>query len=168
MLGLWRRSRARAVGSLANVTDSTIHLRDATPSDAESIAALLAELGHPVNAAAIPSRLVAVSRDGGATLVVVDGDDTLLGLISLARFAALTLEAPNAYITALVTSSAARRRGVGQLLVSAAKEWAAQEGCERLTVTSAERRADAHAFYPACGLPYTGRRFAMPIPPTVR
>jgi hypothetical protein len=32
-----------------------------------------------------------------------------------------------------------------------------------LSVTSAEHRADAHAFYPRCGLPYTGRRFAAPI-----
>jgi hypothetical protein len=32
-------------------------------------------------------------------------------------------------------------------------------------VTSGEQRADAHAFYPACGLAYTGRRFATPIEP---
>jgi hypothetical protein len=28
-----------------------------------------------------------------------------------------------------------------------------------LSVTSAEHRADAHQFYPRCGLPYSGRRF---------
>jgi len=50
-------------------------------------------------------------------------------------------------------SSNSRRRGVGQLLVEAAKRWARDHGCVRLSVTSAERRADAHAFYPACGLP---------------
>jgi GNAT superfamily N-acetyltransferase len=150
------------------MTDSVIRVRDATSADAESISALLAELGHPVDAAAIPSRLAAVSSDGGATLVVVDADDAPIGLMSLARFNALTLGAPNAYITALVTSNAARRRGVGQLLVRAAREWATHHGCERLTVTSAERRADAHAFYPACGLPYTGRRFATPLPLAAR
>jgi hypothetical protein len=32
-----------------------------------------------------------------------------------------------------------------------------------LLVTSAEHRAAAHAFYPACGMPYTGRRFATDI-----
>jgi len=70
---------------------------------------------------------------------------------------------PVAYITALVTASAARRRGVGQLLVGSAKRWATEQGCVRLSVTSAERRADAHAFYVACGMPYTGRRFSTQL-----
>ena len=48
-------------------------------------------------------------------------------------------------------------------LVEAAEGWAVRAGCVRLTVTSAEHRADAHAFYPACGIPYTGRRFARAL-----
>ena len=101
--------------------------------------------------------------DNGAALVAVDDADRPLGVISLSRHVALHAPGPIAYITALVSASAARRRGVGQLLVEAAKMWAAEQGCVRLSVTSAERRADAHAFYPACGLPYTGRRFSMEI-----
>jgi GNAT superfamily N-acetyltransferase len=146
------------------MSDSTIRLRDAAASDADAIAALLAELGHSVPSTEIPSRLVAVREDHGAALVVVDGADRPLGVISLSRHVALHAPGPIAYITALVTASTARRRGVGQLLVEAAKTWAADHGCVRLSVTSAERRADAHAFYPACGLPYTGRRFSMEIP----
>ncbi len=144
--------------------DSSIRLREATNADSDAIATLLAELGHPVVSADVPARLAAVASDDGATLVAVDANDVPLGLICVARFAALHTAGPVAYITALVTASSARRRGVGQLLVTAAREWAARHHCVRLTVTSAERRADAHAFYPACGLPYTGRRFATPIP----
>ena len=99
----------------------------------------------------------------GAALVAVDARDRPLGLVSLSRHVSLHAPGPIAYITALVTASTARRRGVGQLLVDAAKDWATAHGCVRLSVTSAERRADAHAFYPACGLPYTGRRFSMDI-----
>ena len=106
-------------------------------------------------------RLAAVRSEGGAVLLAVDAADSPLGLISLARQAVVHEPGPVGYITALVISSTARRRGVGQRLVEAAKDWARAEGCVRLTVTSAERRADAHAFYPACGLPYTGRRFAV-------
>jgi GNAT superfamily N-acetyltransferase len=145
------------------MSDSTIRLRDAVASDADAIAALLTELGHPVASAEIPSRLATVRDDHGAALVAVDNADRPLGLISLSRHVALHAPGSIAYITALVTASAARRRGVGQLLVEAAKTWAAEQGCVRLSVTSAERRADAHAFYPACGLPYTGRRFSMAI-----
>jgi len=144
--------------------DPTIHLRDATASDAGAISILLKDLGHSTSASEIPARLSAVLRDDGAVLLAVDHADQPLGMISLTRHYAIHAAGPIGYITALVTSSSARRRGIGQLLVTAAKEWAVRQGCVRLSVTSAERRADAHAFYPACGLPYTGRRFAMEIP----
>ena len=141
-----------------------IHLRDATPADAAAIASLLADLGHDTPSSEIPARLAAVRKADGVVLVAVDEHDHPLGLMSLAKHVTIHAPRPIAYITALVTSSSARRRGVGQLLVAAAKEWAIAHECVRLSVTSAERRSDAHAFYPACGLPYTGRRFAMEIP----
>ena len=148
------------------MSDQSVRLRDATASDADAISALLEELGHPTAASEVPARLAAVTRDGGAVLVAVDETNIPLGLMSLSRHVALHAPGPIAYITALVTASAARRRGVGQALVSGAKDWARSHGCVRLSVTSAERRADAHAFYPACGLPYTGRRFATTIDAT--
>ncbi|HXT47631.1 MAG TPA: GNAT family N-acetyltransferase [Gemmatimonadaceae bacterium] len=145
------------------MSEQSFRLRDATAADGLAISALLAELGHPTEPSEVPSRLRDVLHDGGAALLAVDDSGQPLGLICLARHAALHSPGPIAYITALVTSSNARRRGVGQLLVAAAKQWARDHGCVRLSVTSAERRADAHAFYPACGLPYTGRRFATSI-----
>ena len=69
--------------------DSTIRLRDAAASDADAIAALLAELGHTIPSAEIPSRLSAVLNDHGAALVAVDDADRPLGVISLARHVAL-------------------------------------------------------------------------------
>jgi GNAT superfamily N-acetyltransferase len=125
---------------------------------------LLAELGYTVEAAAVPPRLDAIRGEGGIALVAVEGEDTL-GLIAVAAHAVLHAAGPVGLITALVVSSTARGRGVGRQLVERAKAWAAERGCVRLTVTSAEKRADAHAFYPACGLPYTGRRFAVTIVP---
>lgn len=145
------------------MNDSAIRLRSATANDSDAIASLLTELGHPTRPSDIPSRLAAVTREGGSVIVAVDDADNPLGLMSLAHHASLHAAGPIAYITALHTASAARQRGIGQLLVARAKEWARAHGCARLTVTSAERRADAHAFYPACGMPYTGRRFATTI-----
>jgi GNAT superfamily N-acetyltransferase len=134
-------------------------------SDAAAIVPLLAELGYTVDAGAVPSRLEAIRGEGGIALVAVDGEATL-GLIAVAAHAVLHAAGPVGLITALVVSSNARGRGVGRQLVERAKSWAADRGCVRLTVTSAEKRADAHAFYPACGLPYTGRRFAVAIEPS--
>jgi GNAT superfamily N-acetyltransferase len=145
------------------MSDHIVSLRAATASDAAAIAELLNELGYRAAADEVPARLSALVEEGGAVLLAVDSAGGALGLMSLARHAVLHAAGSVAYITALVTANAARRRGVGQRLVAAAKEWAAQHGCVRLTVTSAEHRADAHAFYPACGMPYTGRRFAASI-----
>ena len=143
--------------------DDAIILRAAVASDAPDIALLLTELGHPAGCAEIPDRLVAIHAEGGALVLATDARGAVLGLISMARHAVPHWPGPVGYITALVTAGSARRRGVGQRLVAHAKEWARENGCVRLTVTSAEHRADAHAFYPACGMPCTGRRFSSAI-----
>jgi len=146
--------------------DDSIRLRAATASDTPAIASLLTELGHPAELADIPGRLAAIREEGGAVVVAVDAQGETLGMISMARHTVPHAPGPIAYITALVTAASARRRGVGQRLVAHAGEWATEKGCARLTVTSAEHRADAHAFYPACGMPYSGRRFSASLDPS--
>lgn len=127
------------------------------------MAALLAELGYPVQARELPSRLSAVESEGSTVVLAVDENDTPLGLAQVAKHSTIHADAPVAYITALVTNEAARGRGVGRALVNAAEAWAREKGCVRLSVTSAEHRSDAHAFYPKCGMPYTGRRFSKAL-----
>jgi GNAT superfamily N-acetyltransferase len=140
-----------------------MRVRNATRADAVPMARLLGELGYPADADAIPARLTAVESSGGCTFLVVAAEDRVVGLASVARLASLHVDAPVCYITALVAAHDARGQGVGRLLVSAAEQWARARGCVRLSVTSAEHRADAHAFYPRCGLPYSGRRFTKSL-----
>src|SRR5258708_30047080 len=127
------------------------------------MALLLTQLGYPTPADLLPNRVAAIEGEGG--VVFVAGDDTgkIVGLGSGARHATLHAGAQVAYITALVTVAEARGHGVGRALVAAIEAWARELGCTRLSVTSAEHRADAHAFYPRCGLPYSGRRFTKNI-----
>ena len=146
-----------------DTSGSTMRVRNATRADAPAMAQLLGELGYPTDAEVMPARLSAVESAGGNTFLVVAADDRVVGLASVARLAALHVDAPVCYITALVAAHDTRGQGVGRLLVSAAEGWARAHGCVRLPVTSAEHRADAHAFYPRCGLPYTGRRFAKSL-----
>ncbi len=145
------------------MSDRAFHLRDAAPEDAEAVAALLTELGHRTRAIDIPERLPHVIAEGGAVKLAVDSDGSPLGLLVLSKHWGLHASGPTAYIAALVVTAAARRRGVGKIFVEFAREWARSHECSRLSVTSAEHRADAHAFYPSVGMPYTGRRFSQTL-----
>jgi GNAT superfamily N-acetyltransferase len=104
-------------------------------------------------------RLAAIEQEGGTVFVAVGEHEEVLGLVSGTRYATLHAGAQVAYITALVISTESRRQGIGRALVEALEHWAREHGCTRLSVTSAEHRADAHAFYPRCGMPYSGLRF---------
>jgi GNAT superfamily N-acetyltransferase len=127
------------------------------------MAALLGQLGYPSTADVIPGRLEAIEREGGVVYLAIAANERILGLASAARLATLHAGAQVAYITALVTADDARGQGVGRAMVATIEQWAKDCGCTRLSVTSAEHRADAHAFYPRCGMPYNGRRFSKQL-----
>ena len=95
------------------MTDDAIILRSATARDAGVIAAHLRELGYPTDPADVPARLEGIRREGGEILLAADSNGTELGLMSLATHSVLHGPGPVAYITALVISESARRRGVG-------------------------------------------------------
>ncbi len=138
-------------------------IRPAVPADAQFLATLLAQLGYQTSPTSIPTRLEALRSDGGIALVAVTDDGRVVGAASAAKHFTLHADHPTGYITALVTDTTVRRQGVGRQLVAALEQWARDAGCHRLSVTSAERRADAHVFYPSCGFPYSGRRFTKTL-----
>jgi GNAT superfamily N-acetyltransferase len=137
-----------------------MQIRIATPADAVTLAELLGHLGYPADAAEIPARLGAIVAAGGTVLMGWDGSGAAAGLVGLQALPVLHASRPVAYITALAVAPSAQGQGVGRALVAAAEAWARAAGCSRLTVTSAEHRDGAHAFYPRVGLPYTGRRYS--------
>jgi GNAT superfamily N-acetyltransferase len=140
-----------------------MEIRRARSADAAQIAPLLAELGYPAAAEVVGGRLTALDGPNDAILVTTDADGAIVGLIGLHRLPVLHAPAPACYITALVVATAARGRGVGRRLLGAAESWAREHGCGRIVVTSAERRADAHAFYERSGFERTGRRFVRSL-----
>ncbi|HUX35162.1 MAG TPA: GNAT family N-acetyltransferase [Gemmatimonadaceae bacterium] len=139
---------------------TSVTIRAALATDAVRLSGLFAQLGYPAPPEELPARLALLADADNAVLVAVDGDGAAVALISLHRIPALHHARPNCYITALVVDESWRDAGVGRRLLAAAEAWARAHGCRRMSVTSAERRDDAHRFYEACGFPYTGRRFA--------
>lgn len=139
-----------------------LRVRPARADDAAAVAPLLTELGYATEPDALPRRLASFDEADDALLLAVDGS-AVVGVIGLHRFHVIHRPWPVAYITVLVIAPGARGTGVGRRLVEAGEAWARDRGCGRLTVTSAEARAGAHAFYERCGFPYTGRRFSKAL-----
>ena len=62
-------------------------------------------------------------------------------------------------LTAIAVSPSHRGRGLARSLMSELERWGREQGSSLVEVTSAERRADAHAAYRALGFEEAPRRF---------
>lgn len=136
-----------------------IHVRDATPADAEAVARLCTQLGYPATAAAVPARLERLHGAGGARALLAAHGDDVVGLATVHLRHALNHASPLAQLSLLVVDERVRGRGVGRALVAAAEAWAREQGSRRMVVTTALQRSDAHAFYERVGYTHTGRRY---------
>jgi GNAT superfamily N-acetyltransferase len=129
----------------------TIEIRRATPTDAEALAALSAQLGYPVPAHALADRLGRVlRRTDQLVLVGCGGADDVVGWIHGAEQDLLEAER-RCEILGLVVDQNQRRRGMGQRLVAAVEEWASGRGLVEISVRSNVVRPESHPFYDRLG-----------------
>ncbi len=140
-------------------------IRPARAEDASALSRLYLQLGYPKGnePELLPERLAHIRALGDDLIVAEQDDGTVVGLAGLHLVHVMHYAKPLGYITSFVTDQSVRRQGVGRKLLEAATEWARAKGCYRLSLTSAEQRSDAHAFYPASGFPMTGRRFSRDL-----
>jgi GNAT superfamily N-acetyltransferase len=144
------------------VTD--IEIRQAREEDSEAISELLGELGYPTSPDEAASRLGTLRSSDYAIRVAVR-DGRVVGLVSLHLVKGIHSSSPACYLMGLVTHSTMHGQGIGKALLREAEKWAREGGCDRVTLTSANHRTAAHAFYEREGFPQTGRRFAKLIEP---
>ncbi len=140
-----------------------IKIRHACARDAAAVALLLGELGYPADAAQAASRLARFAADPQAVVLVACTADRVRGLATVHAHQALNRDEAAVQLTLLVVASDARGAGVGRCLVTAAQDWARQQGALRLVVATAVHRSGAHAFYERLGYELTGRRYARPL-----
>jgi GNAT superfamily N-acetyltransferase len=139
----------------------TSHEAEATPSptiraaelrDAPGVAELLIELGYPGDSIEqVRERLARWVRAENAAVLVAEYQERLAGVVAVAAIPYFEHDGNWGRIVALVVAERSRGRGIGRLLVESAEQAALRLGCTSMELTSARRRPEAHAFYPAIG-----------------
>jgi N-acetylglutamate synthase-like GNAT family acetyltransferase len=141
-------------------------VRDARPSDAESLARLLTELGYPVSPQRLGRRLQTLSGERGTRVFVVASEQgELCGVAAMHCMHQLELDDPACRLTTLAVAPEARRRGVGRALMARIDREARGRGCVRIEVASAQHRTEAHEFYERLGFEERPRRFVLELRP---
>ena len=138
-------------------------IREAIDSDLLALTSLTAELGYPDSEEEIGRRFAIISTQPDHKIFVAQEDDLIIGLVSVHSLDILFGASKIGRITALVVNSKYRGKGIGKLLVDKAEEVAKSAGCDRLELTSNNRRIDAHRFYERMGFEGTSTRFVKAI-----
>lgn len=139
-------------------------VRPATLADADRLAALMTELGYPTAPEQMSARLTRILADVDYRTFVADDGGTVVGAIGLRTGPLYEFDEPYGQIMVLVVADGRRRTGAGGLLLRTAETHFAARGVRFAVVTSANRRADAHAFYEKHGYAFDGRRYKKPLP----
>ena len=128
-----------------------LDLRNASPADADDVAALLQALGYPCDTDDAMERIAVILDNDRQALVLARHAGAVCGLVALDFMYYLPLGTTTCRITAMVVTPEAQGRGVGRQLLRDAERRARTGGAARLEITSGSQRIDAHAFYRACG-----------------
>lgn len=136
-------------------------IRRARRGDADSLAALLREMGYPQGSDAQTVHW-AISHPEIEIFVAADAQDRPVGMVSLSHRPQLRLRGRIATVDELVVTEAWRRRGVGRALLQQVIERAGTRalGVKRLEVSvygDEARRESLKRFYGSCGFVETDR-----------
>ena len=145
----------------------TIIVRDAKKEDAQSIAALLDELGYPATCEFALGKIKRLGQRKHDRILVAEKSGQVAGVVSLHIMPLLHRRYNLCRVTAMVVRSDHRRQYIGQRLMEMAEAYARANGCSRIEITSSEKRIDAHTFYGSCGYAERSKRFCKDIEPEV-
>jgi GNAT superfamily N-acetyltransferase len=128
-----------------------IEIRLAQPEDIERITVLCEQLGYPSSQEQVRQRLHRIRQRGDhAVYVAEQADGRVLGWVHVFVRQLLVTDL-HVEIGGLVVDEEHHRRGIGQLLMEQAEQWAREKGRQAVYVRSNVIREGAHAFYERIG-----------------
>ncbi len=139
-------------------------IRDAEVNDAPELAVLMCELGYETDPTEMEARLELILSNPAYKTFVAIRDGSVCGMIGTLTYPSYEHNDASGRILALVTSSTARRRGIGRALIATAEKDFAQRGISRVALDTRLTREDAHKFYESLGYERNGWRFVKQLP----
>jgi GNAT superfamily N-acetyltransferase len=125
-------------------------IRSLRSTDVAAVCGLLQQLGYAISAAELAERIDRVGASETHFAAVAEEGETIVGLIH--AFERLALEKPHAVLVqSLVVDQAARKAGVGRLLLGVVEDWARERGLRHIALYTRVEREGAHAFYERLG-----------------
>jgi ribosomal protein S18 acetylase RimI-like enzyme len=146
------------------MSDTGWWIRDAELNDAPELAVLMCELGYQTDRTEMETRLELILSNPGYKTFVAIMDGNVCGMIGTLAYPSYEHNDASGRILALVTSSRARRRGIGRALIATAEKDFAQRGIRRVSLDTRLTREDAHKFYQLLGYERNGWRFVKQLP----
>ena len=139
------------MGDQAMTPRSDVTLRRARAADADAVAELSEQLGYPIPADTVRTRLGKFVEDPDHVVLVAEQRGQVCAWVHAHVQQSIELAEPRGEIMGLVVSRDVRRAGIGRLLMEEAERWARDRGLDLMVLRSNVQRAESHAFYPAIG-----------------
>ena len=124
-----------------------MRIRPMTAADAALVADLTTQLGYPTGSAETAERIsMLLERPDDHAALVAEEDGRAIGWVHVAIYTSLE-SGRVATIGGLIVGEGHRSGGIGAELLTAAEEWARENGAAKMTVRSRVTRERAHRFY---------------------
>jgi GNAT superfamily N-acetyltransferase len=146
-----------------------IFVREAGPQDADTLAALLAEMDDEPERRMDPEHMRKIMADMAAypdfrAYLALDGSGAAVGTFTLMVFTSPSHDgARQAMLDSVVVTRSRRGQRVGRAMLRHALNIAAASRCYKMTLSSNLKRVDAHRFYEDIGFRQHGISFSIPL-----
>jgi GNAT superfamily N-acetyltransferase len=127
-----------------------VTLRNATPDDAERLAALLTDEGYPAGETDLAGRIARFST-AESRVVVAEAAGEVVGFVAFHLVPRFETDDRFVRILAVVVDPGVRERGVGRQLLAETERVAREESASFLEITAGHHRPEARQLYESLG-----------------
>jgi len=128
-------------------------IRDALVEDIEALTLLMADLGYPTSITDMQNRFESIAAHPDYKTIIAVLNYEVVGMAGLSKGIYYEMNGTYMRIVAFVVKQSYRKMGIGRQLISAAENWAIEQGLTTVIINSGNRdeRLASHAFYGEMG-----------------